>query len=218
MKRFCVILLLLSALPISAVAASYSFEETGGSLNLTQSLKLGDPLQLNGAEIVSIKGPGIHLSNGASKFGWLKLANGDLEGETIAGSKQTGSITDTYTYGAGTMTIFNSLKNTNIPKGVIFSGSLSSETLTITYDYTTEQNSKGKTIYVFDGRTWQLAGDVVGKFYNGERLSGTFDLSKIGKNAATGATNLSGVPEPDTLALLATGLLGLAGLVRRRSV
>lgn len=217
MRRFCLLVLLISALPIPLFAASYNFDESGGCLNYTQAFKLGQPLQVNGAAIMSIAGPGIHVSSGMAPLGWVKLANGHLDGETIAGSKASGSITDTYTYSGGTMRIFNSVKNTHIRKDVMFNGSLGNETLTVTYNFTAEQNRQGKTFYVFDGRTWQLSGDVSGEFYNGQNLSGTFDITKVGKAGATGNTALSGVPEPGGLTLFATGLLGTAGLVRRRS-
>ena len=217
MKPFCLVSLSLFALSMSAFATSYTFGDSGGSLNLVHSLKFGSALQLTGSKIVSISGPSLHMTaSSGGKLGVLKLTGSQLLSSTVSGSKSSGSITDTYSYGPGTMTIVNSLKASSFPHGVIFNGTFSSETLTVTYDYSQELNAKGKTIYVSDGRAWQLIGSLVGKMYTGQGLSGTFKISRVGHNPVAGTTNLSATPEPGTLLLLATGLLGIAGLVRNR--
>jgi hypothetical protein len=215
-KIFRLLSLSLFALSVSAFATTYTFDESGGSLNLSHSLKFGGALQLTGSKIVSISGPSLHMTaSSGEKLGLLKLTGSQLLNSTTAGSKAGGSITDTYSYGPGTISIVNTLKG-SIPHGVIFNGTFSSETLTVTHDYSQELNAKGKTIYVSDGRTWQLVGDVIGKMYTGQGLSGTFTISRVGHNPVTGTTDLAATPEPGTLLLLATGLLGIAGLVRSR--
>jgi PEP-CTERM motif len=216
-KRFCLLPLLVSVISVSAFSTSYTFEESGGSLNLAHSLKFGDALQLTGSKIVSMVGPNLHLTaSPGGKLGSLKLTGANLVSSAVTGSKSGGSITDTYAYGPGTMSMVNSSRGPSIPNGALFTGIFSSETLTVTYDYSKELNAKGKTIYVSEGRTWQLVGDVVGKMYTGQKLSGTFNISRLGHNPAIGTTDLSAAPEPGTLLLLATGLLGIAGLVRSR--
>jgi hypothetical protein len=73
---------------------------------------------------------------------------------------------------------------------------------------------------------YSLSGTIVGALSNGQVLSAAITFStKISKgeelssvaSLAVGAGSVL-VPEPETLALLATGLLGLAVLVRRRLV
>jgi len=208
----------LFALSISAFATTYTFDESGGSLNLVHSLKFGGALQLTGSKIVSISGPTLHMTaSSGERLGVLKLTGAQLLTSTTAGSKAGGSITDTYIYGPGSISIANSLKgSSSIPHGIVFNGTFSTETLTVTDDYSQELNAKGKPINVFDGRTWELAGELVGKMYTGQSLSGTFTISRVGHDPATGTTNLAATPEPGTLLLLATGLLGIAGLVRSR--
>jgi PEP-CTERM motif len=216
-KKFRLLSLSLFALSMSAFATTYTFDESGGSLNLVHSLKFGGALQLTGSKIVSISGPSLHMTaSSGGKLGVLKLTGSQLLTSTITGSKAGGSITDTYIYGPGSISIASSLKGSSIPHGVIFDGTFSTETLTVTYDYSQELNAKGKPINVFDGRTWQLVGNVIGKMYTGQALSGTFTISRVGHNPVTGTTNLASTPEPGTLLLLATGLLGIAGLVRSR--
>jgi hypothetical protein len=216
-KKFTLLSLSLFALSVSAFATTYTFDESGGSLNLSHSLKFGGALQLTGSKIVSISGPSVRMTaSSGEKLGLLKLTGAQLLTSTIAGSKAGGSITDTYIYGPGTISIANSLKGSSIPHGIVFNGTFSTETLTVTYDYSQELNAKGKPINVFEGRNWQLVGNLVGKMYTGQALSGTFTISRVGHNPATGTASLGATPEPGTLLLLATGLLGIAGLVRSR--
>jgi hypothetical protein len=216
-KRFRLLSLSLFALSISAFATTYTFDESGGSLNLVHSLKFGGALQLTGSKIVSISGPSLHMAaSSGEKLGVLKLTGAQLLSSTVAGSKAGGSITDTYIYGPGTISIASSLKGSSIPHGILFNGTFTTETLTVSHDYSQELTAKGKPFYVYDGRAWQLIGSVVGKMYTGQGLSGTFTISRVGHNPVTGTTNLAATPEPGTLLLLATGLLGIAALVRSR--
>ena len=79
-------------------------------------------------------------------------------------------------------------------------------------------NKQGAWVYT-------LKGNVSGTLSNGERLSGTiiettFDVShgmqfSTTANLNAGSADLT-VPEPGTMALFATGLVGLAFLVRRK--
>ena len=72
--------------------------------------------------------------------------------------------------------------------------------------------------------TYSLTGDLVGVLWNGTKVSGettqyfyTYNGQLLAGIAhlTTGGTQL-GVPEPGTLGLLGTGLLGIAGIFRRK--
>jgi hypothetical protein len=94
-----------------------------------------------------------------------------------------------------------------VPNGVIFNGSFT----TASWDLVTLAN--GTHVYTLTGGLVSPSGQVgatvqltvnTGKgFFNGSA------------NLSSGDTNLT-VPEPGTLSLFGTGLIGLAGVIRRK--
>jgi hypothetical protein len=58
----------------------------------------------------------------------------------------------------------------------------------------------------------------VGDFVGGGGSSGSGTLGPGGTTAPTAGGGMSTTPEPGTLALLGTGLLAIAGIMRRRRV
>jgi hypothetical protein len=71
---------------------------------------------------------------------------------------------------------------------------------------------------------YTLTGSLAGTWYNGDIVDGaTVQLTiNTGKGFFNGSTNISSgdtnitVPEPGTLGLLGTGLIGMAAIIRRK--
>jgi hypothetical protein len=100
------------------------------------------------------------------------------------------------------------------PKGVIFSGQF---TGTITWTFISKV---GGVV------TYQLSGKIVGQLYDGRTVSGTTTQTiyssphqlKGGIGHISMGNSTLNTPEPSTLGLLGTGLIGIAGMVRRKLV
>jgi PEP-CTERM motif len=195
MRRVLLLVLLALALPtMTWASSSIDFTNSGGTLSGSSS-----GLSLAGSTLIAVKG----LNGGGlitGNLGTLSLSTGAL----VSGSLMTGA-----TFAAGGSFIISGNGTNGIPNGVIFSGTFSSSSpvtwnvITLAdgshqYTLTGAIEGNGKV-----GATVQLA------VISGKGLfSGTADLS-------SGDTSLS-APEPGTLGLLGTGLLGIGGLMRRR--
>jgi hypothetical protein len=195
MRRVLLLVLLALALPtMTWASSSIDFTNSGGTLSGSSS-----GLSLAGSTLIAVKG----LNGGGlitGNLGTLSLSTGAL----VSGSLMTGA-----TFAAGGSFIISGNGTNGIPNGMIFSGTFSSSSpvtwnvITLAdgshqYTLTGAIEGNGKV-----GATVQLA-VISGK----GPFSGTADLS-------SGDTSLS-VPEPGTLGLLGTGLLGIGGLMRRR--
>jgi len=201
-RKFILLAILALCLPSVARADSgVDFTNVGGTLTGSDA-----GLSLSGSTLVSVNGlNGGGLITGTN-LGGVAFATGAL----VSGTLKMGS---TFA-GGGTFTITGNGSN-GIPNGTIFNGSFSGPvTLTLvtlangTHNYTLSGTLTGTMGNVSaDGVSIQLTINT-GK--------GFFDSWTLMSSGDTRIENAPAVPEPGTLSLLGTGLLAIAGGLRRK--
>jgi len=201
MRRFLLLALLALALPMAAFANSgVDFGNNGGMLVGTNSgFTLSNSILTS---VDGLNGGGLITGN---NLGSVSFTTGAL----MSGSLQMGG-----TFAGGGSFLITGNGSNGIPNGTLFSGSFSGP---VTWTLVTLPN--GTHNYILSGTLTGV--DMNGKAVSGVTVQLTINTGKGFFNGKTrissGDTNISGsVPEPGTLGLLGSGLVGMARLLSRK--
>jgi PEP-CTERM motif len=209
MKRVVLLAVLMLALPIMAFAnSSLVFSNHGGSITYTTNL-------VGNATLDTFTSSGGSVGCSSCNIGHVSYATGVVTNHVLT------STTDSWTFAGGGSFKITSNGTVLLPNGTVFTG-----TFTGPVTFVGTFNPLGD----LGAGAWSytLNGNVSGNFssgYGGGAASGgtvqfTFDVhghipfSNFVRGNSGNTTFAT--PEPGTLGLLGTGLIGIAGLVRRK--
>jgi hypothetical protein len=213
MRRVVVLALLALAVPIAAWADGIDITNQFGTVsisNMTGTHGLGTI----GASSITSKGSELTQWNGTTgHLGYVNFSTGVLTSGSISGGGTfaSGGSFDIIGIGAWAKSLTGQSHNPI----TLFAGSFSGP-VTWTLDSSTKTSA-----------TYTLSGDITGTLWNGRTADGETSqtiviLNKGQLNQGIGHVTMGttgfATPEPSTLGLLGTGLIGVAGMFRRKLV
>lgn len=196
MKRMLWVALFALALPLAAFADNtIDFVNRGGTLTASNS-----GLSLTGSELIAVDGlNGLKLGN----MGTVSFTTGALNwGST---SCATAGLCAEFA-GGGTFSIAGNGQH-GVPSGTIFSGTFDGPV-----DWIRLGSSRPE--YLILG---SVSGWMNGTWVKDQPVWMVVTIKPNGTTKIVGETEITTVPEPGTLGLLGAGLVGIAGLLKRRA-
>lgn len=191
----------LACLSISAAANSVDYANSRGTV---AAIDGGTAISLTGSILTTVTG-GVCPSICTGKLGTVAFTSGTLT---------SGSLAAGATFGAGgSITITGNGMN-GVPSGTLFQGTFTSATWTVT------TLPGGNNVFSFNG-TLQGTGASSGVAFTiqGSKIVHGNPFAAGGSGSvrwASGDTTAGTVPEPGTLALMGTGILGMGAVFRRK--